>query len=71
MDEAFDVWEIHPEVFSEHGDAVLVLGHMHLRGREAGSSSIRRRAGSSTLGTGSCGASRPSSATPMRARPLE
>ncbi len=36
MDEAFDVWEIHPEVFREQGGAVLVLGHMHLRGRGSG-----------------------------------
>jgi ketosteroid isomerase-like protein len=36
MEEAFDVWEIHPEVFREQGDAVLVLGHMHLRGRGSG-----------------------------------
>jgi uncharacterized protein len=36
MKESFEVWEIHPEVFEEHGDAVLVLGHMHLRGRGSG-----------------------------------
>jgi ketosteroid isomerase-like protein len=27
---------IHPEVFREHGDEVLVLGRMHLRGRGSG-----------------------------------
>jgi ketosteroid isomerase-like protein len=36
MEESFDVWEIFPEVFEERGDAVLVLGHMHVRGRGSG-----------------------------------
>jgi len=36
MEESFDVWEIHPEVFHERGDTVVVLGHMHLRGRGSG-----------------------------------
>jgi ketosteroid isomerase-like protein len=36
LEEAFEVWEIHPETFREHGDAVLVLGYMHLRGRGSG-----------------------------------
>jgi ketosteroid isomerase-like protein len=36
MDEAFDVWEIFPETFRERGETVLVLGHMHLRGRGSG-----------------------------------
>jgi ketosteroid isomerase-like protein len=36
MEEAFDIWEIHPAVFREEGDAVLILGHMHLRGRGSG-----------------------------------
>jgi ketosteroid isomerase-like protein len=33
MEDSFDVWQIHPKVFREHGDQVLVLGHMHIRGR--------------------------------------
>ena len=36
MEESFEVWQIHPEVFREHGDKVVVLGHMHLRGRGSG-----------------------------------
>jgi uncharacterized protein len=36
MEDSFDLWEIFPEVFEERGDAVLVLGHMHLRGRGSG-----------------------------------
>jgi ketosteroid isomerase-like protein len=36
MEDAFEVWEIHPKVFREYGDTVLVLGHMHLRGRGSG-----------------------------------
>jgi uncharacterized protein len=36
MEESFEVWRIHPEVFEQHGDTVLVLGHMHLRGRGSG-----------------------------------
>jgi ketosteroid isomerase-like protein len=36
MEESFEVWQIHPEVFREHGDRVVVLGHMHLRGRGSG-----------------------------------
>lgn len=36
MEESFEVWQIHPEVFHELGDRVLVLGHMHLRGRGSG-----------------------------------
>ena len=36
MEESFEVWQIHPEIFREHADKVLVLGHMHLRGRGSG-----------------------------------
>jgi ketosteroid isomerase-like protein len=36
MEESFEVWEIRPETFEEHGDTVLVLGSMHLRGRGSG-----------------------------------
>ncbi len=36
MEESFDVWQIYPEEFREHGDVVLVLGHMHVRGRGSG-----------------------------------
>jgi ketosteroid isomerase-like protein len=36
MEESFEVWKIYPEVFEEHGDTVLVLGRMHLRGRGSG-----------------------------------
>jgi uncharacterized protein len=36
MEESFDVWQIHPETFRERGDRVLVLGHMHVRGRGSG-----------------------------------
>jgi ketosteroid isomerase-like protein len=36
MEESFDVWQIDPETFQEHGDVVVVLGHMHLRGRGSG-----------------------------------
>jgi ketosteroid isomerase-like protein len=36
MEESFEVWEIHPEDFRDHGDTVVVLGYMHLRGRGSG-----------------------------------
>jgi hypothetical protein len=36
MEEAFEVWELHPETFEEARDSVLVLGSMHLRGRGSG-----------------------------------
>jgi ketosteroid isomerase-like protein len=36
MEDSFEVWQIHPEVFREHGDTVVVLGHMHMRGRGSG-----------------------------------
>ncbi len=36
MEESFEVWQIRPEVFRERGDKVVVLGHMHLRGRGSG-----------------------------------
>jgi ketosteroid isomerase-like protein len=36
MEESFEVWQIEPEVFREHGDSVVVLGHMHMRGRGSG-----------------------------------
>ena len=36
MEESFEVWELHPETFEERGDAVVVLGRMHLRGRGSG-----------------------------------
>jgi uncharacterized protein len=36
MEESFEVWQIHPEVFRERGDKVVVLGRMHLRGRGSG-----------------------------------
>jgi ketosteroid isomerase-like protein len=36
MEESFEVWQVHPEVFREHGDAVVALGHMELRGRGSG-----------------------------------
>ena len=69
MDEAFDVWEIHPEVFREQGDAVLVLGHMHLRGRGSGVEFDQETGWVVMLGTGSCGACRPFSVTPARSPP--
>ena len=36
MEESFEVWEIHPQLFHERGDVVVVLGSMHLRGRGSG-----------------------------------
>lgn len=36
MEDSFEVWQIHPDVFREHGDKVVVLGHMHMRGRGSG-----------------------------------
>jgi ketosteroid isomerase-like protein len=36
MEESFDFWQIQPETFREHGDTVVVLGRMHLRGRGSG-----------------------------------
>jgi ketosteroid isomerase-like protein len=36
MEDSFDLWQIHPEVFHERGDRVVVLGHMRLRGRGSG-----------------------------------
>jgi ketosteroid isomerase-like protein len=36
MEESFEVWQIHPEVFREVGDRVVALGNMHLRGRASG-----------------------------------
>jgi ketosteroid isomerase-like protein len=36
MEEAFEVWQLHPETFEESRDSVLVLGSMHLRGRGSG-----------------------------------
>jgi ketosteroid isomerase-like protein len=36
MEDSFDLWEIFPEVFEERGEAVLVLGRMHVRGRGSG-----------------------------------
>jgi ketosteroid isomerase-like protein len=36
MEEAFEVWQVHPETFYEQGDTVVVLGRMHLRGRGSG-----------------------------------
>jgi ketosteroid isomerase-like protein len=36
MEESFETWRLEPEHFEELGDAVLVLGSMHLRGRASG-----------------------------------
>jgi ketosteroid isomerase-like protein len=36
MEESFEVWQVHPESFEEHGDTVVILGQMHLRGRGSG-----------------------------------
>jgi ketosteroid isomerase-like protein len=36
MRDSFEVWQIWPESFREHGDDVIVLGSMHLRGRGSG-----------------------------------
>ena len=36
MEESFEVWQVHPEVFREADDVVLTLGRMHLRGRASG-----------------------------------
>jgi ketosteroid isomerase-like protein len=36
MEESFEVWRVHPESFDERGDTVVILGHMHLRGRGSG-----------------------------------
>jgi ketosteroid isomerase-like protein len=36
MRESFEVWQIAPDSFREHGDNVIVLGSMHLRGRGSG-----------------------------------
>jgi ketosteroid isomerase-like protein len=36
MRESFELWQIAPESFREHGDNVIVLGQMHVRGRGSG-----------------------------------
>ena len=36
MEESFEVWQLHPDVFEELGDTVVVLGHLFLRGRGSG-----------------------------------
>jgi ketosteroid isomerase-like protein len=36
MEDSFDHWELRPTVFHEHGDTVVVLGTMHVRGRISG-----------------------------------
>ena len=30
------MWQVDPESFEEHGDTVVILGQMHLRGRGSG-----------------------------------
>jgi ketosteroid isomerase-like protein len=36
MEESFEVWQIHPDVFHDLGDRVVALGRMELRGRSSG-----------------------------------
>jgi ketosteroid isomerase-like protein len=71
MEDSFEVWQIHPAVFHEHGDTVVVLGHMHMRGRGSGVELDQQTGWVVEIHEGKMTRFQPSSVTSRRSQPVE